>query len=205
MVAHLRRRRAPRRRPVAPRRIRRLPAVEALESRTLLDAAGPRILGHLVGVQAAAFVHADVTFLATIDPASFTPEDVTITGPSGPIPATGVDLVAGTTYRITFAPLSAPGMYRATVGPQITDASGHPMDQDQDGSASDPSADSYAASFAILATSSTIGEANATYNGSDLLIKGATVAIDGPHAFHSVHLVTGAVLTHSANAASVTH
>ena len=35
---------------------------ETLEPRTLLDASGPRILGHTPGVQNAAFVHVDVTF-----------------------------------------------------------------------------------------------------------------------------------------------
>src|SRR5262249_44619400 len=35
--------------------------------------------------------------------------------------------------------------------------------------------------------------------------KGTTVTIDGPHSFHSVHLIDGAVLTHSSDTATQTH
>ena len=37
------------------------------------------------------------------------------------------------------------------------------------------------------------------------MIKGTTVAIDGPHNFDSVHLINGGVLTHTANTTTATH
>src|SRR5437899_59536 len=91
------------------------PALEALEPRTLLDASGPRIVGHTAEVQGGAFVSVKVTFNEPIDPASFTVEDLAIEGPGGPIAARGVSLVTSNTYRIDFAPLSAQGTYRAMV------------------------------------------------------------------------------------------
>src|SRR5206468_10247904 len=86
------------------RRSRRL-AWEALEPRTLLDASGPRILGHRAEVQGGAFVDLNVTFNEPIDAASFTVEDIAIEGPGGPIAATDVSLVSGNTYQISFLPL----------------------------------------------------------------------------------------------------
>src|SRR5690242_10516495 len=90
------------------RKARRL-TLEVLEARTLLDGGGPRIVGHAAGVQGEAFVDLSVTFGGPIDPGSFTAADVSIAGPGGPIAATGVDRIAGNTYRITIPPLSAEG------------------------------------------------------------------------------------------------
>lgn len=54
--------------------------------------------------------------------------------------------------------------------------------------------------FAVTITSSlTIAENDLTCDGQDMVISGTgvTVAIDGPHAFNSLLLTNGAVLTHS--------
>src|SRR4051812_49247619 len=79
-------------------------AVEALEERTMLDSAGPRIIGHAASVLGGNFVDFELTFDEPINPTTFSTGDVTIVGPTGPILTTGVALVAGNTYRISFAP-----------------------------------------------------------------------------------------------------
>jgi len=50
-----------------------------------------------------------------------------------------------------------------------------------------------------------ISEANSTFDGQDIVVRGATLTVDGPHAFNSLLLTNGAVLTHSPWSASQTH
>ena len=38
---------------------------------------------------------------------------------------------------------------------------------------------------AVFTNALTLSETNTAYDGQDIVIQGATVAIDGPHAFHS--------------------
>jgi hypothetical protein len=53
-------------------------------------------------------------------------------------------------------------------------------------------------SAAVFTSNVTITETNLTLDGQDIAIDGAvTVTIDGPHAFNSLLLTNGAVLTHS--------
>lgn len=77
-----------------------------------------------------------VTFNTPIDPASFTPDQVTVIGPSGedvPVNAVTVDPSSPSTrFTISFA-ATVGGDYTATIGPNVTDLNGTPMDQDFDG------------------------------------------------------------------------
>lgn len=50
----------------------------------------------------------------------------------------------------------------------------------------------------VFTTNAVISETNFAYDGQDIVIDGATVAIDGLHAFNSLLLTNGAVLTRSA-------
>lgn len=56
-----------------------------------------------------------------------------------------------------------------------------------------------------ITSNTTITEGDTTYDGEDLIVKGATVAIDGPHSFSSIQVVNGGVLTHSPCTATATH
>src|SRR5437867_3027605 len=56
----------------------------------------------------------------------------------------------------------------------------------------------------VFTNSITIAETNASFDGQDIIVSGATVAIDGPHGFNSLLLTNGAVLTHSACTVSET-
>ena len=54
-------------------------------------------------------------------------------------------------------------------------------------------------------TGFTITETNFAYDGQDIVISGATIAIDGPQGFNSLLLTNGAVLTHSPCTITNTH
>jgi hypothetical protein len=75
----------------------------------------------------------DVGFDVRVDPVSFTPEDVTLTGPDGPIVIDSVEHVENNTWRIHFARQTTSGTYDLTVGPEVTDLLGSLMDQNGDG------------------------------------------------------------------------
>src|SRR5205823_4275291 len=113
------------------------PRLESLEDRVLLDS-GPRVLSVTpTEVRNAAFDHVDISFDKAIDPTTFTPDDVAITGPSGVVAPTGVQSLAAAQFRVTFNALTTRGSYQAAVGPNIADLSGNLMDQNQDGANGD--------------------------------------------------------------------
>ncbi len=79
---------------------------------------------------------ATLTFSEAIDPASFTTADISLTGPSGSLSVTSVQVVAGsgnTRFTVAFAALNATGTYTLKVGPQVNDTAGNPMDQNANG------------------------------------------------------------------------
>jgi subtilisin-like proprotein convertase family protein len=83
---------------------------------------------------------ATITFNREVAAASFTAAALSLTGPSGTtVPVTNiVDLTLGNTNRhdtweIDFAGQTTPGIYTLVIGPNITDSTGTPMDQDADG------------------------------------------------------------------------
>jgi hypothetical protein len=73
--------------------------------------------------------YVDLTFNQPVDPASFTTDDLVLTSPSGPIPASQITLTGGggVTWRIGFPTQSANGAYALTVGPQIANLFGQEM------------------------------------------------------------------------------
>jgi hypothetical protein len=90
-----------------------------------------------------------LTFDEPLQEASFTPADVTLTGPAGPIAVTGVNRVTDTRYEVVFAPQSAAGTYNLAVGPDVRDVAGNQMDQDRDGTNGEPADDQFAAAFQL--------------------------------------------------------
>jgi methionine-rich copper-binding protein CopC len=75
---------------------------------------------------------ARVTFNEPINPATFTPYQVLVRGPSAPVAVTAVTPVAGsndTQFDIAF-PQLATGTYTVLVLPSVQDMAGHPLDQE---------------------------------------------------------------------------
>lgn len=58
---------------------------------------------------------------------------------------------------------------------------------------------------ATFTTNLTLSETNTTYDGQDIIVSAATLTLDGPHAFNSLLLTNGAVLTHSPCTTTNTH
>ena len=121
---------------------------------TILDTAGPRVTSSAFnGANTTSQVR--FTFTEEVDPLSFTPDDVALTGPLGTIGITGVAPVAGsgnTQFDVSFATQSAPGNYSMVIGPDIRDLSNNPMNQDADGTNGEIPADQYTATRAISNT-----------------------------------------------------
>ena len=176
---------------------------EELESRVL--PAGPSVLSvtplTVINQTSApeTFDHIDVQFNEAINPATFTAGQVNIQGPAGPITPTGVTELASDTYEVMFDPLTLRGIYSAMIGPGIADPAGNVMSQTYTTSLE------YVNASMVFMSNTTISEGNTSYDGQDICIDGATVAINGLHNFDSVQLINGAVLTHSADTASQTH
>lgn len=73
--------------------------------------------------------HVDLLFNAAIDPATFTTADVTVTTPSGAIPAAQLTVsnTGGTRWRIGFPNQTANGHYQYQIGPHVANLFGAEM------------------------------------------------------------------------------
>jgi hypothetical protein len=110
----------------------------------------------------------DISFNIPIQASSFTTGDVRITGPAGPITPTGLALVSGTTWRISFPAQTADGTYTVSVGPNINELAGNflGMDQNGDGLSGDGTNDTFTGTFAIDGSAPAMVNAYALQNGN---------------------------------------
>ncbi len=91
-------------------------------------------------------------FNLPMDLATFTPDQLHLTGPDGAIPITGVVPVSGsnnTQFDLMFAPQGAAGLYTLVVGPDIRDLYGNAMDQNGNFIPGEIPGDQYTGSFHI--------------------------------------------------------
>jgi hypothetical protein len=95
-----------------------------------------------------------ITFSRAMLVSSFTPDQVTLTGPGGPIAVTITPVSpsggAATQFILGFATQTAQGTYTTTVGPNITDVFGNKMDQDGNFNPGEPG-DQFVGTFSIHA------------------------------------------------------
>jgi pimeloyl-ACP methyl ester carboxylesterase len=125
----------------------------------LPDETGPRVTADTLTPLAAVRTsvdHIDIQFDEAIDPASFSSADlIVLVGPRGAITPTG-DPVAldgtNTSFRISFDRQEASGAYTITLGPDVLDAVGIPMNQDSDGQNGEPADDQFTATFQLVRT-----------------------------------------------------
>ncbi|HEY4634688.1 MAG TPA: CARDB domain-containing protein, partial [Candidatus Limnocylindrales bacterium] len=114
-----------------------------------IDTVGARILDSDGGTSAGPLSTFAVHFDEPLHVATFTPADVAITVPDGgSIAATSVT-GAGSAFVVHFAPQSTTGTYTFTIGPDIADVAGNPMDQDGDGANGEPTDDRFAGTVEI--------------------------------------------------------
>ncbi len=92
----------------------------------------------------------EIHFLSSIDPSTFTVDDVVLTGPSGPIVPDNVVPSNKLCYLVNLsAPLTEEGRYELTIGPDIRTLNGVAMDQNRNGISDEPDGDVYRDSFVI--------------------------------------------------------
>jgi fibronectin type 3 domain-containing protein len=114
---------------------------------------GPRVVQATPGGTVSGPVDRIVlTFNETIQDGTFTLADVvSLTGPGGAIAPTAVNKLSGNRYEVVFAPQNAIGSYSLTLGPDITDVVGNPMDQDGDGTNGEVPSDRFTTGFTLTA------------------------------------------------------
>ncbi|MCC6231914.1 MAG: Ig-like domain-containing protein, partial [Verrucomicrobiales bacterium] len=131
-------------------------AEDRYETSVRVESVSPRVREHFpVGVVQGGLTAIDVVFSEPVALSTFTLTDVLLTGPGGAVVGvTAISLVGGSvsTYRLNVPALMVSGEYTLVVGPNITDVSGRPMDQDEDGTSGEATEDQYRGTFTVDAT-----------------------------------------------------
>jgi subtilisin-like proprotein convertase family protein len=152
---------------------------------------GPAVLSITPQVVGSSVSSVQVNFDKTVDPASFTPQDVVFKDPKGTqIQITSINVLFSDnpsssnpgglqqTYILNFAPQSASGTYTMTIGPNVRDYTGAAMDQNENGINGEP-ADKFTGTFKLGATSSAVAApttATTSNTASPLLVTEQSVA-----------------------------
>ncbi|MEO1616200.1 MAG: Ig-like domain-containing protein, partial [Planctomycetota bacterium] len=98
------------------------------------DLDGARVLSSSVsGSTQGPIDRIELTFDEPLADGTFTLEDVTvISGPNGPVAVNAVNRLTSTRYEVAFEPQSSFGDYFLSIGPDVLDLQGLPMNQDRD-------------------------------------------------------------------------
>lgn len=103
-----------------------------------------------LGAQSTPVSYVEYNFNQPVDPTTFTASSVTVTGPNGPIPITGVTQVSSVKFRANFATQANIGTYTATLQPTVRSANGALLDQNNNGTGGEPG-DTFITVFTIAA------------------------------------------------------
>ncbi|NVK44294.1 MAG: carboxypeptidase regulatory-like domain-containing protein [Oceanospirillaceae bacterium] len=142
----------------------------------------------------------DIEFISDIDVATFTVADIQVTGPS-PVVISEIEKLTDSTFRLKLSePLSVQGDYSVSIGPDVRNSSGVPMDQNLNGIGGEAS-DVYQIDFEFKLPSEVIsddseisGDSN-PFEGMDVVLKGATLIASGEINLASLELTGVANLT----------
>ena len=104
--------------------------MESLEPRLLLSDALSVTRLTPAGDDAHPFDSILVAFNRPVQPATFTVDDVQLTGPGGPITPVDVIALSDQTFQLDCTGLTALETYSLVIGPNIFDDGGGTMDQD---------------------------------------------------------------------------
>jgi hypothetical protein len=112
---------------------------------------GAKVIAFGPPTTTAAVTFVTVTFNQTINAATFTPASIdSFTDPSGnPIAVTSITPVSGTTFQVNFAAQSANGQYTMSLGPNILNTAGNPMDQNGNGTGGEVPGDVFTGQFTL--------------------------------------------------------
>ena len=119
------------------------------------DTRGPRVVStSWFGPTSESIDTVRVTWSEPINSSTFTPADITgFSGPGGTITVSSVAVVPASNNRqfdVKFPTQTTFGSYTLTIGPNIADAAGNLMNQDNDGDNGEPVADQYTATFSLV-------------------------------------------------------
>ncbi|MEO1530342.1 MAG: Ig-like domain-containing protein, partial [Planctomycetota bacterium] len=146
-----------------------------------IDSGGPRITAYTPDFVTRPYTFIDFTFDEAIDPSTFTPQDITLSGPDGAIDVSQVVAMGTNMVRVSFPSQETVGQYTFTVGPDIADPSGNQMDQDGDGSFGEATEDQFNGVVTFSAPDLTVSAStipNSAKNGETITIDW-TVLNDG--------------------------
>ncbi len=114
------------------------------------DAQPPSVLTHFVPPGPGGVHSIAVVFSESIDTATFDAADLVLLAPDGTtVSGLSVEPVYERFVWVRFPIQSAPGRYRLSIGPEIRDRVGLPLDQDFDGVGGEAGEDVYTAAFEI--------------------------------------------------------
>ena len=82
--------------------------------------------------------HIELLFTKPIATDPFDPSTLEISGPSGSVTVSGLEMVAENTYRVGFPLLTEDGAYQVEVRPTLLDGRGHQLDQNANGIPGEP-------------------------------------------------------------------
>ncbi|MAE63746.1 MAG: hypothetical protein CMJ18_05695, partial [Phycisphaeraceae bacterium] len=100
----------------------------------MIDSVAPTVTAHVPSdLVTDPFSLVSITFNEPIATASFTTDDVQIVGPAGPVAASSVTAQDAMTFDLALPLANLPGLYQFTIGPNIVDGVGNPMNEDGDG------------------------------------------------------------------------
>ena len=158
--------------------------MESLEPRLLLSDALSVTGLTPAGDDAHPFDSVLVAFNRPVQPATFTVDDIQLTGSGGPI--TPVDVIARSdqTFELDCTGLTGLETYSLVIGPDILDADGGAMDQG-------------AHDAGLFAAGVTIADGETAYDGRSLVIHGGAAAIHGDHTFAGLGLFGAAAVSQS--------
>jgi RHS repeat-associated protein len=120
--------------------------------RLIVDTVAPRIKQMSPsGDVAGTITNVDIWCSETVDKTTFTASDVVVRDPTDSvIPVRSVTEVGLNRFRIAFPAQTAAGQYRVTVGPNITDLAGNPLNQDGDAMSGEADEDVFRSSFNLV-------------------------------------------------------
>ncbi len=99
-------------------------AAAALAGTTTGDTASPYVLTAVFNATSSGMSSIDVTFSEPVLASTMNAAAFEVNGPNGPIRITGVALLSGNVWRVSFANQTTPGVYTIAVLPTIRDLAG---------------------------------------------------------------------------------
>lgn len=161
-------------------------AAAALAASSGSDTTAPHVLNAIFNQANGGIASVDVTFSEAVQSSSLVASAFEVTGPNGPIAVTGVALVSGNVWRVSFANQTAPGSYTIVVLPTIRDAAGNLLNQDRDTVNGEPVEDRFTASATLPVPTTRNYSANgpvALADATNTRVGTTTIAINVADAF----------------------